>query len=80
MLVEVLDDTDISCFLRGNLQSWLVYRTGFSSDRRPVSGVGEHSRGCRMWATRSAACSVVGRSLSGGAPTIHCLLSAFALS
>jgi hypothetical protein len=46
----VLDGTAIPCLLRGNPRSWLVYRTGFSSDRWPVSGVGEHSRGCRVCA------------------------------
>jgi hypothetical protein len=56
MLVEVLetfpscvlDETAIPYLLLGHLRSWQVFRTWFSSDRWPVSGVGEHSRGFRV--------------------------------
>jgi hypothetical protein len=41
-----LGDRATPCPPRGSLCSWLAYRTEFSSDHWPASGVGRHSRGC----------------------------------
>jgi hypothetical protein len=42
-----LGDRATLCHLLGNLRSWLVYHTEFSSGRWPTSGVGGHNCGCR---------------------------------
>jgi hypothetical protein len=43
-----LGDTATPIRPHGSLCSWLFYRTEFSSDHWPASGVGVHSHGCRV--------------------------------